>query len=466
MRILMVASESLPLVKTGGLADVVFSLSKALVAKGHDVDIMIPEYEGILNHYEYQPYDYFQVPITTTHDEGLYKVAVIDGLRFVLVSSDFYFSRPGLIYGHGDEFDRFGLFQLAALEFLRYHEYDVVHCHDWHTGLLPYMIQILQKEGVLPNLTSVFTIHNLAFQGVFELTSYNTLFLPFSNDIEMDGFLNCMKTGILCANHVTTVSPTYANEILQPDFGEGLHDILWMRKEDLHGILNGIDREMFHPRSDSMIEPFDGRNVRKGKLQNKHRLQQEMGLPVSDGMMLGMVSRLSEQKGWDLLQIALPNILQHHPVQLVVVGSGDANIEEFLRHLEVMYPMSFKAHIGYSEPRARLVYAASDLFLMPSRFEPCGLAQMIAMRYGSLPLVRATGGLVDTVADHIDGGHGFVFQEYTADALYDTFEKARHLYEHSPEWLSLIKTAMKQDFSWTQSAKQYESIYRGHSWTP
>ena len=462
MRILMVASESLPLVKTGGLADVVFSLSKALVAKGHHVDVMIPEYDGILNHYEYQKFDYFQVPISTPHDEGVYKVTLIDGVRFILVSSDFYFTRPGPIYGHGDEFERFGLFQLAALEFLRYHEYDVVHCHDWHTGLLPFMIHTLRDDVMLTKIKTVFTIHNLAFQGVFELQEYKRLFLPYSTDFEMHGLMNFMKTGIMTADVVTTVSPTYAKEILQDEFGEGLHDILWMRTEDLVGIINGLDLMMFDPRQDSMIVSYDGRSVRKGKLANKHRLQEELGLPPFDGMVFGIVSRLSHQKGFDLLKGVIPWLLYHHDVQLVVIGSGDVETEAWLKHLEHQYPLKFRCHIGYSEPRARLVYAGSDVFLMPSRFEPCGLAQMIAMRYGTLPLVRHTGGLADTVTDHTEGGVGFVFYDYDAYALQLAIEQAIYLYHHSPEWSTFVKNAMKLDFSWTRSAAKYETIYRGH----
>lgn len=460
MRILMVASESLPLVKTGGLADVVFSLSKALVARGHQVDIMIPEYEGILNHYEYENLDYFQVPIDSAHDEGLFKVSMIDELRFVLVSSDYYFSRPGAIYGHGDDKDRFGLFQLAALEYLRYHEYDVVHCHDWHAGLLPYMLRSSFAKEIFSKIRTVFTIHNLAYQGESELEDYRRLCLPLSTDFEMDGQLNSMKTGIISADVVTTVSSTYAKEILQEAYGEGLHEILLMRQDDLTGVCNGIDTTMFNPKTDAMIEPFDGRNVHKGKLANKHRLQAEMGLPKSDGLLLGMVSRLSHQKGFDLLTTVVPQLLDSHAIQMVIIGSGDTGLEDWLRLMEARYPNQFKAHIGYSEPRARLVYAGSDLFLMPSQAEPCGLSQMISMRYGTPPIVRRTGGLADTVTDQLDGGTGFVFDDYTPEALHETVIRAMQSYEQ-PSFGQLVKDAMKLDNSWTPSAKQYESIYKG-----
>jgi starch synthase len=461
MRILMVASESLPLVKTGGLADVVVSLSKALVMRGHQVDVMIPEYNGILNHYEYQQLDYFQVPIATQHDEGFYKTTKIDGIRFILVSSDYYFSRPGSIYGHGDDFERFELFQLAALEFLRYQDYDVLHCHDWHTGLLPYMVKTLQQEGILSAVKTVFTIHNLAFQGVFELGQYKRLFLPYSTDLEMHGWMNFMKTGIITADVVTTVSPTYAKEILDEVYGEGLQDILRMRKADLVGILNGLDYSMFDPRRDTMILSYDGRTVRKGKSANKHRLQNEMGLPEHEGMMMGMVSRLSDQKGFDLIVSVLPQILDQYDIQLVIVGSGDARVEDQLRDIEARYPTQCKVHIGYSEQRARLVYAASDVFLMPSRFEPCGLSQMIAMRYGTLPIVRRTGGLADTVIDQQEDGVGIVFDDYTPNAFHEALLRAIHAYAQ-PAWSQRVKAAMKLDNSWTPSAKQYESIYKGH----
>jgi starch synthase len=401
------------------------------------------------------------VPIHTTHDEGLYKHTTIDGVGFFFVSSDYYFTRSGPIYGHGDEFERFGLFQLATLEFLRYHDYDVVHCHDWHTGLLPYMIHVLQQEGLLSKVKTIFTIHNLAFQGVFELEYYKTLFLPYSNKFEMHGLLNFMKTGIMSADIVTTVSPTYAKEILQEEYGEGLHDILWMRKEDLHGIVNGLDIDIFNPRTDAMIATYDGRSVTKGKRENKHRLQSVMGLPQQDCLMIGVVSRLSHQKGWDLLERVIPLLLEQHDIQMVVIGSGDQTTEMWVRELEKRFPTTFRCHIGYSEPRARLVYAGSDLFLMPSRYEPCGLAQMIAMRYGSLPVVRHTGGLADTVKDHTEGGVGFVFHDYESSALQHAIEQAIYLYHHSPEWKNLVRSAMKEDFSWNRSATKYEAIYRG-----
>jgi len=330
MKILMIASESLPLVKTGGLADVVFSLSKELHRQGHHVDIMIPEYQSILGAFAHEKFDYFQVPINTPHDEGVYKKVDIDGMTFYLVSSDFYFDRGGVIYGHGDEFERFGLFQLAALEFLRYHEYDVVHCHDWQTGLIPYMIQTLQEQGLLKQLKTVFTIHNLVYQGVFELDRYKDLFLPYSTQLEMHGMLNFMKTGIMAADVITTVSPTYAKEILSPERGEGLHDILWMRKDDFVGVLNGLDVEMFNPRTDTMMQ--------KGIY-----------------LLLDIIDQLPP--------------IDHLPpneVQIVILGSGDAMIEQDLRRAQARYPSVVGLHIGYSEPMARLIYAGSDAFVMPS----------------------------------------------------------------------------------------------------
>jgi starch synthase len=322
------------------------------------------------------------------------------------------------------------------------------------------MINTLRQDGLFTKLKTVYTIHNLAFQGKFDLESHRQLDLPYSTDLEMHGLLNAMKTGIMSADVITTVSPTYANEILQAAFGEGLHDILSIRQNQLMGILNGIDTMMFNPKTDAMIEPFDGRSVRKGKLANKHRLQQEMGLPIFDGLMLGMVSRLSDQKGFDLLTAVLPKLLYHYDIQMVIIGSGDGMLEDWLRSMESRYPNQFKAHIGYSEPRARLVYAGSDLFIMPSRFEPCGLSQMISMRYGTLPLVRRTGGLADTVIDHAEDGVGFVFEDYTEKALLETILRAMHRYTQ-PEWSQMVKDAMKLDNSWTPSAKQYESIYKG-----
>lgn len=463
MKILMVASESLPLVKTGGLADVVFSLSKELHTQGHDVHIMIPEYQRVLDAYAHERFDYFQVPINTPHDEGLYKKVIIEGIEYYLVSSDFYFNRGGVIYGHGDEFERFGLFQLAALEFLRYHDYDVVHCHDWQTGLLPYMIQTLQNQGLLTNVKTVFTIHNLAFQGVFELSKIHDLSLPYSTHLEMHGMLNFMKTAIMSSDVITTVSNTYAEEILTAEYGEGLQDILWLRKEDLIGIVNGLDQEMLNPRTDEWISPYDGRSYKKGKLANKHNLQRKLNLSKSDGFVVGMVSRLTTQKGVHFLTQLIPQLMEMD-LQLVIVGSGDTQFEDELRHLQQQYPNRFGLHIGYSEPLARAVYAGSDIFLMPSLFEPCGLAQMIAMRYGTLPVVRATGGLVDTVTDHTEGGTGFVFSGQDPDSFLDKIIQAHYVYQTPSAWGKLIQQAMRQDFSWKQPAKEYDRIYRGERW--
>lgn len=463
MKILMIASESLPLVKTGGLADVVFSLSKELRTQGHHVDIMIPEYQAILGAFAHEKFDYFQVPINTPHDEGVYKTTEIDGITFYLVSSDFYFNRGGVIYGHGDEFERFGLFQLAALEFLRYHDYDVVHCHDWQTGLIPYMIQTLQEQGIMTQLKTVYTIHNLAYQGVFDLDRYKDLFLPYSTHLEMHGMLNFMKTAIMSSDVITTVSPTYAKEILTEERGEGLHDILWMRKDDLVGVVNGLDSLMFNPRTDSMIQTYDGRSYKKGKAANKSMLQEKLGLPVRDTFVMGIVSRLTSQKGFHLLQEALPRLLEED-IQLVVIGSGDADLEHWLYELHHMFPTKVGIHIGYSEPLARLVYAGADIFLMPSLFEPCGLAQMIAMRYGTLPLVRHTGGLADTVIDHTEEGCGFVVHGQDPSAMIDKINQANYLYQNPSVWGKLIQQAMRQDFSWHESAKTYGRIYEGELW--
>lgn len=463
MRILMIASESLPLVKTGGLADVVFSLSKELHAQGHHVDIMIPEYQAILGAFAHEKFDYFQVPINTPHDEGVYKKVDIEGISFYLVSSDFYFDRGGVIYGHGDEFERFGLFQLAALEFLRYHDYDVVHCHDWQTGLIPYMINTLQEQGLLTNVRTVYTIHNLAYQGFFDLERYKDLFLPYSTHLEMHGMLNFMKTGIMSSDVITTVSPTYAKEILTEERGEGLHDILWMRKDDLVGVINGLDQVMFNPRTDQLTESYDGRSYKKGKRANKKILQEKLGLPVSDCFVIGMVSRLTSQKGFNLLKEALPRMLDLD-IQIVVLGSGDHDLEQWLNELHHLFPTKVGVHIGYSEPLARRIYSGADLFLMPSMFEPCGLSQMIAMRYGTLPLVRHTGGLADTVIDHSEGGCGFVVEGDDPSDIIEKIDQAMYLYQTPTLWGKLIQQAMRKDFSWRESANIYSRIYRGDEW--
>ena len=472
-RILMVASEGLPYIKSGGLADVIGSLPKELVKKGHEVRVVMPLYAPIARKF----HDGFQLEAQYTVSISYHEVPVniwsqMQGdVKFYFVEHKGYFERDNL-YGYMDDGERFAYFQKAVIEMLNQLNYfpEIMHSHDWHTG----MIRVMCKEGHsfderYRNIKHVYTIHNLAYQGNFGAEMLDSClgldYRIFDNgNVRYDGGISFMKSGILYADKVTTVSPSYSQEILTPQYGEHMEMVLEMRRYDLWGITNGIDIESWNPKTDPEIPyHFNKVNVKKQKAANKMALQQEMGLQVNpDVMLVGVVSRLTWQKGFYLLMEKLHELCQM-PIQLCVLGSGEERIEQEMAQLENGNKGKIVFYKGYNDSLAHRIYAASDLFLMPSLFEPCGISQLISMRYGTLPLVRETGGLRDTVNPYNEfekSGNGFSFANYNSDELIGVLWNAIHVYYDCPQdWKMLVRNAMNTDVSWEASANTYCQLY-------
>lgn len=472
-RILMVASEGLPFIKSGGLADVIGSLPQALMAKGHEVRVVLPLYRPIAEKYhkDFQLEAQFSVSIAYHEVPVNIWSSMVDAVKFYFVEHKGYFERDNL-YGYLDDGERFAYFQKAVIEMLNQLNYfpEIMHSHDWHTGMIPAMC----KEGHsfderYRNIHHVYTIHNLAYQGNFGVEMLDScLGLDYriydNGNVRYDGGISFMKSGILYADKVTTVSPTYSQEILTSQYGEHLEMVLNIRKYDLWGITNGIDIEYWNPKTDPQIPyNFNKVNVKKGKALDKQALQKELGLTVDpDVMLIGVVSRLTWQKGFYLMMEKLAEICGM-PIQLAVLGNGEASIEDKMSQLENGNKGKIAFYKGYNDSLAHRIYAASDMFLMPSLFEPCGISQLISMRYGTLPLVRETGGLKDTVTPYNEftkTGNGFSFRNYNSNEMVQVLWNAIHIYYDKPEdWKELVRNAMDTDVSWEHSADTYCQLY-------
>lgn len=469
MNILFAASEVAPFVKTGGLADVIGSLPKELKRMGVDVRVILPKYGEIA--------DDFKQRMRTVHTFTLalgwrnqycgIQHLQYEGIDFYLIDNEYYFNRKSL-YGYDDDAERFVFFSRAVLEALPHLDFrtDLLHCHDWQTGLIPFILSMkLTLHPFYMKIKTVYTIHNLKYQGIFPwslLKDYLNMNDEEIANIEFYGQVNCMKAGIQFADTITTVSPSYAKEIQSPHYGEQLDGLLRARSAKLHGILNGIDNQLFDPMTDPQLA-VHYRNSLSKKRSNKTELQHEFGLPVDpDIPMIGMVSRLVAQKGLDLVVRMLDEILRLN-VQLVILGTGERKYELIFADATRRYPQKISAHITFNDSLSRKIYAASDLFLMPSQFEPCGIGQLLALRYRSVPIVRETGGLKDTVRafDEFTGeGNGFSFEHYNAHDMLHTIRRAVGLYHDSEKWRQIIKNISQSDFSWTNSAKKYIELYQ------
>ena len=468
MKVLIVASECAPFAKTGGLADVVGALPKALKKNGVDVRVIMPFYKQIKdqNIAYYKGYNYVRMGSSPEY-AGIFHT-IKDEIDYYFIDSEKYFARDRL-YGYGDDGERFAFFDFAVLEALRVVDFfpDIIHCNDWQTGLIPY---ILKKNyysyHVYNRIRTVYSIHNIQYQGSYPMDMMSILYMPYSNSLEFDGNLNFMKTGIMESNIITTVSPTYKTEVLTDDYGYNLNNILGLRYFDFHGILNGIDTDKYDPQTDKYIyKNYSVSTYVSGKKANKKALLEEFGMDSrQDVPLFGMVSRLADQKGIELLMPILDDVIVNSNAKFILMGSGNADYEDYFRSLEARYPDRFKSYIGYSDLVAQKIYAGSDIFLMPSKFEPCGLGQMIAMRYGTLPLVRETGGLKDTVRPYnkFNGdGTGFSFSNYDSWELKEIMYLAIDTYNnHKDDWKKLIKQAMEMDFSWNRSALIYIDLYK------
>lgn len=472
-RILMVAAEGLPFIKSGGLADVIGSLPQELVKKGHEVRVIMPLYLKIAQkfHHEFTLEAQFSVSIAYHEVPVNIWSTMRKDVKFYFVEHKGYFEREEM-YGHIDDGERFAYFQKAVIEMCNQLNYfpEIMHCHDWHTGMIPAMC----KEGHsfderYRNIRFVYTIHNLAYQGNFGVEMLDScLGLDYriydNGNVRYDGGISFMKSGILYADKVTTVSPTYSQEILTPQYGEHLEMVLNIRKYDLWGITNGIDIEYWDPKNDPEIPyHYNKVNVKKAKGLNKEALQKELGLNVDQNVLLiGVVSRLTWQKGFYLMMEKLSEICAM-PIQLAVLGSGEASIEEKMGQLEAGNKGKIAFYKGYNDSLAHRIYGACDLFLMPSLFEPCGISQLISMRYGTLPLVRETGGLKDTVTPYNEfekTGNGFSFANYNSDEMLQVMYNAIDVYYNRKEdWKILVRNAMNTDVSWAKSAETYCQLY-------
>lgn len=474
-RLLFVASESVPFIKTGGLADVVGSLPKNLDKNKYDIRVMIPKYgcmkQEMKDKLTYKTNFYMDYNWKSAY-VGIFE-AVVDGITFYFIDNEFYFSGPKPYCDDGlFEIEKFAFFSKAALSSLPLIDFrpDLIHCHDWQTGLIPvYLKDSFAGSDFFRGIKTVMTIHNLKFQGRWGIDAVKSItglsdYYFTSDKLEAYHDANLLKGGIVYADAVTTVSETYAEEIKSEFFGEGLHGLMQARGADLRGIVNGIDYEDFNSETNSHIyKNYGPDNFRKEKVKNKRALQKELGLPQDDKvMMLGIVSRLTDQKGLDLIAYIMDELCQD-AVQIVVLGTGESQYENMFRHFAWKYPEKVSANIYYSEPLSHKIYAGCDAFLMPSLFEPCGLSQLMALRYGTLPIVRETGGLKDTVEpynEYESTGTGFRFTNFNAHELLATIRYAEHIYyDRKREWNKIIDRAMAVDYSWDVSAKKYEEMY-------
>lgn len=469
-RVLMVASEAWPFAGTGGLGEVVGSLPKALNKLGDvEAEVIIPLYESVPEEYRAKMtfVRSINVPLAWRNQYcGLFTLE-LDGVKYMFVDNEYYFKRTGL-YGYGDDGERFAFFSRAVLELLPYIDKpDVIHCNDWHTALVPvyYKLFYQYREG-MGGIKTIFTIHNIEYQGQFSGDVIEDLFgIPRREymSVEYHGCINLMKAAIDYSDSVSTVSNSYAGEIMSSEYAHGLESVLLKNAYKLKGILNGIDTVTYDPaNSGSLFKNYDANTVDEYKKVNKTELQRMLNLPVDENVpMIAMITRLASHKGLDIVRSAFNGIMQDD-VQFVVLGTGDANHENFFRHMQNVYGNRVRAIIAFNKDMAQKIYAGADVFLMPSRSEPCGLSQMIAMRYGTVPVVRLTGGLKDSVIDCGDGtvGTGFGFTEYDAGALRHAVDRAVGLYrDYRDIWTGLRKRDMQSDFSWNKSAKEYDAYY-------
>ena len=479
LKILLVSSEVAPFAKTGGLADVAGSLPKALSLvgndqKGNDVRVVMPHYKQI------EGTDYlmdFPVKFGDRVETAIIRTSVIDAhykgnekaVPIYLIDNHHYFYRDGMYMFHDDPI-RFTFFCHALLDMLPKLNWqpDIIHCNDWQSGPIPFFLKTKFRQDPFYNkISTVFTIHNLRYQGNYskDVLRYfgvgEEYFTP--ELLEFYGSLSFLKTGVLYADVVSTVSKTYAREIQRSELGEHMEGLLRMRSNDLYGILNGINIHEFDPKIDPRIyRNYDAESL-DNKRENKFSLQKEMGLPVKDVPVLGLISRLVDQKGLDLFNPIIDDLMKED-IQFVVLGIGDPYYHKLLERIKEKYPEKVGLHIAFNSVLAQRIYAGADMFLMPSQYEPCGLGQLISFRYGTIPVVRATGGLADTVKDYhasAGAGNGFVFVEYHSNAFRQAIDRALKVYREEPNnWEKLVKNTMELDFSWARSAVEYIQLYQ------
>jgi starch synthase len=474
LKILLVAAEVVPFAKTGGLADVAGSLPKAIRALGHDIRVAMPRYGRI------RPERFnltsalasFPVPMDDrTEPTELMQTTLDGGVPVYMVENARYFGRDG-IYMYPDDAERFILFCRGALEAMKRLGWrpDIIHCHEWHTALIPNWLKtIYAQDPFFVDTASVYTIHNLGYQGIFGhrvlevagIDEYGYIVHP--DTVDLNGVVDFMARGIYFADAINAVSESYAREILTPEFGERLDPLLRDRRDRLFGIINGIDVDEFNPAADPYLDtPYTLENL-EARTADKLALQREAGLREdAQAPIIGFIGRLTDQKGVDLITSVVELAFRHLGAQLVVLGTGEQRYHDYFINLANRFPGQAGIFLTFNASITRRIYAGADLFLMPSRFEPCGLGQMAAMRYGCVPVVRAVGGLADTVRDYspeTGEGTGFTFAAYDAMALYTTLVRAIETYRHQAIWRKLQVTCMQQDYSWAASARKYVELY-------
>ena len=475
LKILVCSAEMVPFAKTGGLADVTGALPKALARLGHDVRVVLPRYGRIdLGRFNItEELSSFSVPMDAASETvSVLKTDSVPGVPVYFVNSEKYFTREG-IYGYPDDGERFILFCRAALEMLRRLNWqpDIIHCNDWHTGIIPNWLKtIYRNDPFFERTATVFTIHNLQYQGLFgwrilEVAGIDEYgFLHHPEIGELAEVVDLMARGLHFSDVINTVSERYAQEILTPQFGEKLDPLLHDRQDRLFGILNGVDYDEINPATDKYIaKNFDVEHL-EDRVANKLALQKEANLPQDpDIPLIGMVSRMVDQKGFDLLAECFDAMMQCVNVQFVLLGTGDQHYHNVFQKFAETYPNRAAIYLTFNAALAQKIYAGSDMFLMPSRFEPCGLGQMISLHYGSIPIVRQTGGLADTIQDFEptnQTGNGFSFDRYDQIDLYTAVVRAVENYKYRSTWQMLRERGMRADFSWGASARRYEDLYR------
>lgn len=470
LKVLIVASEVSPYAKSGGLGDVTGSLPKALLKAGIDVRVVFPKYRTIKE--QYLGSSKYITSFDVSLDWRMQKADIYEVNTEVptyMIGNDFYFGRGGY-YGYGDDNERFAFFSKAAIEFLDYIDFipDVIHCNDWQTApICVYVKDVYSKIKYFSEIKTLFTVHNLQYHGMFTRDTLTMMELNdgyFTNDkLEFYNMVNFMKAGLLYSDAVNTVSKTYAGEIQTSEYGYGLDGVLRCRSEYLYGIVNGIDYDVNNPAtSDKIFANYSAADM-SGKAENKRKLQEQLGLPVRDDVpVISIISRLVDQKGINIVLQAANELLMKD-VQLVVLGTGDYHYENIFKDLAYRYKDKVSANILFDDALAQKIYAGSDLFLMPSLFEPCGLGQLFAMSYGTVPVARATGGLVDTISDYTENpetANGFLFKDYDCGGLMWAVNQALDVYSDKDKWNLLVNNAINTRFSWDTSAKEYIDIYK------
>ncbi|MCM1991690.1 glycogen synthase GlgA [Oceanirhabdus seepicola] len=473
-KVLYVASEAVPFIKTGGLADVAFSLPKELRKIGIDIRVVIPKYRAIPDEFkkEMSFIKSVEVPVGWREKYCGIQYMEYEGVPYYFIDNEYYFNRESGygVYGYYDEAERFAFFNRSVLEMIRHIDFkpDIIHCNDWQTGMISPLLKAHYNENLeYKNIKTIFTIHNLKYQGIFspeilgELLNLGSEYNHIEK-LEFNDGVSFMKGGINYSDIITTVSESYAQEIQCEYYGEKLDGLLRKRSEELYGIVNGIDYDIYNPEKDNYVYKNYSIDSLEDKTENKLRLQELLNLPQREDVpLIGIVSRLDSMKGLDLVVHILDELLDRD-VQMVVLGTGDSYFESIFRNYANRYPEKLSANILFDNSLAHKIYAGCDMFLMPSRFEPCGLSQLIALRYGTLPIVRETGGLNDTVRSYngfTKEGNGFSFKNYNAHDMLFTINRALEYYKDRTGWYEIVQNAMNGDYSWKGSAQTYEELY-------